>query len=123
MAGARATQYNVQAMISERLAKLETTLRDNDTIPEPTRQELLSLLTGLKAEVTPLLATHGDSAQAIAGSAESAVQASMKREEQPEHAAEAVEGLAASVRQFEATHPRLVEIVDQLALTLSNLGI
>jgi hypothetical protein len=123
MAGARATQYNVQAMISERLAKLETTLQDNNTIPEPTRQELLGLLAGLKAEVTPLLATHGDSAHAITGSAESAVQASIKREEQPEHAAEAVEGLAASVRQFEATHPRLVEIVDQLALTLSNLGI
>lgn len=110
-------------MLSERLAQLETTLRDNATIPEATRQELLGLLAGLKAEVTPLVSTHGESAREITGSAESAVQTSLQREAQPEHAAQAVEGLAASVRQFEATHPRLVEIVDQLALTLSNLGI
>jgi hypothetical protein len=123
MASASLAQYNVGKMISERLAKLEATLRNNATIPEGTRQELLGLLAGLKSEVTPLAATHGESVQDIAGSTESAVQASMKREEQPERAAQAVQGLAASVRQFEATHPRLVEIVDQLALTLSNLGI
>jgi hypothetical protein len=110
-------------MISERLAKLESRLQDSATIPEATRQELLELLAGLKAEVTPLQATHGESARRITGSAEIAVEASMQRDEQPEHAAQAVQGLAASVRQFEATHPRLVAIVDELALTLSNLGI
>jgi hypothetical protein len=107
-------------MIADRLAKLESTLRDNNSIPEATRQELLGLLTGLKTEVAPLLETY---ARDIAGSAEAAVEASIRRDEQPEQAALAVEGLAASVRQFEATHPRLVEIVDQLALTLSNMGI
>ena len=123
LAGTPVAQYNVGKMISERLAKIEAALRDNNAIPEAARQELLGLLAGLKAEVTPLVATHSDSAHQITGSAESAVQATMKREEQPEHAAQAVQGLAASVRQFEATHPRLVEIVDELALTLSNLGI
>jgi hypothetical protein len=110
-------------MISERLAKIETALRNNASIPEGTRQELLVLLAGLRSEVTPLLATHGESAHEIAGSAEAAVHATMKREAEPEQAAQAVDGLAASVREFEVTHPRLVEIVDQLALTLSNLGI
>src|SRR5512140_1648965 len=98
-------------MIADRLAKLESTLRDNTSIPEGTRQELLGLLTGLKTEVAPLLDAQ---ARDIAGSAEAAVAASIKRDEQPEQAAQAVEGLAASVREFEATHPRLVEIVDQL---------
>jgi hypothetical protein len=110
-------------MISERLAQLESRLQNSATIPEATRQELLGLLAGLKAEVTPLVATHGESARRITGSAEIAVEASIQRGEQPEHAAQAVQGLAASVRQFEATHPRLVAIVDELALTLSNLGI
>jgi hypothetical protein len=110
-------------MIAERLAKLESTLRNNANIPEATRQELLDLMTGLKAEVTPLLTTHAATAHEIAGSAEAAVAASVRKEEQPEQAARAVEGLTASVREFEATHPRLVEIVDQLALTLSNMGI
>ena len=110
-------------MISERLAKLEAMLRDSVSIAEVTRQELLDLVAGLKAEVAPLEASHGESAHEIAGNAETAVRASVSREAEPEQAAQAVQGLAASVREFEATHPRLVEIVDQLALTLSNLGI
>jgi hypothetical protein len=110
-------------MITERLAKLESSLRNSTSIPEGTRQELLGLLAGLEAEVAPLLSTHADNASRIAGNAEAAVQASIRRDEQPERATAAVAGLAASVREFEATHPRLVEIVDQLALTLSNLGI
>jgi cell division septum initiation protein DivIVA len=111
-------------MISERLAQLESTLKEHgDSMPEATRRELVDLVAGLRAEVTSLLKTHGENAQRIAGSAEAAVHASVQRDEHPEKAAEAVRGLTASVREFEATHPRLVEIVDQLALTLSNLGI
>jgi hypothetical protein len=110
-------------MISERLATIEAMLRDSANIPEATRRELLDLVAGLKAEVVPLVDTHGETAHEIAGSVEAAVQASVRREEHPEKAAQAVEGLAASVREFEATHPKLVEIVDRLALTLSNMGI
>jgi len=62
--------------------------------------------------VAPLVKTHGESASQITGSADAAVQAAVRREEQPEEAAQAVEGLAASVRDFEASHPRLVQIVD-----------
>ena len=109
--------------IPERIAQIEATLRDSAHIPEATRQELLDLLAGLKAEVAPLIQTHGESASQITGSADAAVQAAVRREEQPEEAAQAVEGLAASVRDFEASHPRLVQIVDRLATTLSNMGI
>jgi hypothetical protein len=110
-------------MLSQRLAKLETTLRNDTSIPQATRQELLELVAALKAEVAPLVDTHGETAHEIAGNAEAAVHAAVRREEEPEQAVQAVEGLAASVREFEATHPRLVEIVDRLALTLSNMGI
>jgi hypothetical protein len=110
-------------MIDERLAKIESTLRAERGIPEATRQELLDLVAGLKVEMTPLLTTHGEDVREIAGSAEAAVQASVQKEIQPEKAEKAVAGLVASVRAFEATHPRLVEVVDELALTLSNLGI
>jgi len=110
-------------MIPERIAQIETTLRNSSNIPDATRQELLDLLAGLKAEVMPLAATHGKTAEQIAGSADAAVQAAVRREEQPAEAAQAVEGLAASVRDFEVSHPKLVQIVDRLAVTLSNMGI
>jgi hypothetical protein len=110
-------------MIPERLAQIEATLRNSANIPEATRLELLDLLAGLRAEVAPLAVTHSATADEITGSADAAVQAAVHRGEEPEKAAQAVEGLAASVRDFEASHPRLVEIVDRLAQTLSNMGI
>jgi hypothetical protein len=110
-------------MIPERIAQIEATLNSAANIPDATRLELLDLLGRLKAEVAPLVATHGESAHQITGHADAAVQAAVRREEQPDAAAQAVEGLAASVRDFEVSHPRLVQIVDRLALTLSNMGI
>ncbi|MEP6669418.1 MAG: DUF4404 family protein [Chthoniobacter sp.] len=109
--------------IPERIAQIEATLRNSANIPEATRQELLDLVARLKVEVAPMAQTHGESVGQIAGSADAAVQAAVRREEQPEEAAQAVEGLAASVRDFEVSHPRLVQIVDRLAVTLSNMGI
>jgi hypothetical protein len=110
-------------MIPERIAQIEATLRNSPNIPDATRQELLDLVARLKTEVAPLVKTHEESVEQIAGSADAAVQAAVRREEQPEEAAQAVEGLAASVRDFEASHPKLVQIVDRLAVTLSNMGI
>jgi hypothetical protein len=110
-------------MISGRFARLEDTLRNDSTIPEATRVELLQLLADLKAEVAPLVDTHEDTAHAIAGSAEAAVTTSMQERNDPALTAGTVASLKASVRAFEGTHPRLVEIVDQLALTLTNLGL
>jgi class 3 adenylate cyclase len=109
-------------MIPEHIARIEATLRNSTNISESTRQELLDLLEGLKAEVAPLAATHRETADQITGSADAAVQAAVHGE-QSEEAAQAVEGLAASVRDFEASHPRLVQIVDRLAVILSNMGI
>jgi plasmid stability protein len=110
-------------MIPDRIAQIEATLRNAANIPDATRQELLDLLASLKAEIAPLAATHGASVEQIAGSADAAVQAAVHREEQPEEAAQAAEGLVASVRDFEASHPQLVQIVDRLAVILSNTGI
>jgi hypothetical protein len=111
------------SMIPERIAQIEATLQNNAQIPEVTRRELLDLLAGLKAEVGPLIETHGQSAQHIVGSAEVATQTAVRRGEEPAQADEALEGLTDSVREFEASHPQLVQVVGRLAHTLSNMGI
>jgi hypothetical protein len=106
-------------MIPERISHLEDILRTAPNIPYGTRRELLTLLAGLKAEVASLADTDAASVEQITGRADAAVTAAIRRES----SAEATEGLAASVRDFEASHPRLVEIVDRLAVILSNTGI
>ena len=111
------------AMSPERIAQIESTLRSNSHIPETTRQELLDLLAGLKTEMSPLAETHGERARHIEGSADAAVLAAVRRGEQPAQADAALTGLTDSVREFEASHPKLVQAVNRLATTLSNMGI
>ena len=110
-------------MISERLAKIEDTILNARNVPEATRKELLGLVAGLKAEVMPLTDSHGETAEASAGSVEPSAISTDGRGEARDKAAQVMAELADSVHAFEATHPRLVELVDQLALTLSNMGI
>jgi len=110
-------------MIQDRIAQIEATLSNAPNIPMETRQELLKLLADLKTEVTPFATTHGAEAQSITQLTDTAVQRATSEQQRSEETAEALEGLASSVRDFEASHPKLVQIVDRLALTLSNMGI
>lgn len=107
-------------MIQDRIAKIETTLANAD-LPPATREELLGLLAELKTEVSGMEAAHGDQAQTITRSADAAFSLASRPEES---AAPAVlDDLRESVAGFEASHPRLVQVVDRIALTLSNMGI
>jgi F0F1-type ATP synthase membrane subunit b/b' len=110
-------------MIQDRIDKIEATLREAQNLPAEMREELLQLLAELKAEVAPLTATHRQEAESIARFADASVHEVVRSERKPEEAANALEGLKASVEGFEASHPRLVEIVDRFAITLSNMGI
>jgi hypothetical protein len=110
-------------MIQDRIARIESTLDNAQNLPPETKETLLALLAELKAEVARLPETHGEDAASIASFADVSVHEATRSERKPEQAAAALDGLAASVRGFEASHPRLVEIVDRFALTLSNMGI
>ena len=110
-------------MIQDRIEKIEATLRDARNLPPETRAELLALLEDLKAEVTPLTKTHAEDVQSIARFADASVHEVTRRELKPALVEAALKGLSHSVKDFEVSHPRLVAVVDRLALTLSNMGI
>jgi hypothetical protein len=110
-------------MIQDRIAKIEAKLHSTEHLSPETRAELLGLLADLKAEVGPLAETHGELAQNITQYTDAAVDQATREDKQADSASEAFEGLTSSVRDFEVSHPRLVQIVDRLALTLSNMGI
>ncbi|HEV7868710.1 MAG TPA: DUF4404 family protein [Chthoniobacteraceae bacterium] len=110
-------------MINERIERIEAAVNDSTSIPESTRRELAALLADLKAEVAPLNETHGADAQSIAGFTDASVHEAMRTEKKPELADAALKGLASSARGFEVSHPRLVAVIDRIALTLSNMGI
>src|SRR4051812_23206640 len=107
-------------MIQDRIAKIEAALADAADLPPAARAELLALLAELKTEVSGLEAAHGDQARSIARSADAAFSLASRPAEADAPAA--LDDLRASVAGFEASHPRLVQVVDRISLTLSNMG-
>lgn len=110
-------------MINDTLSKIEARLQHSDAIAPERRQELLQLIATLKAEVDELSKTHGEQAQSIAGFAEVSTHEATRSEQNPELLDLSLKGLAGSVQGFEESHPRLVQIVNSISTTLSNLGI
>lgn len=110
-------------MIDETIQRIEARLRSAEAMPEPTRAELLSLLKTLKSEVSRLPAGNAEQAQNIARAADVSTEQAVAADRDPASYRGAIDDLAGSVREFEGSHPRLVQIVNNIANTLSGLGI
>jgi len=105
------------------VGKIENRIQAAESINEQRRQELLELVGTLKAEVAELSKTHGEQAQSIAGFTELSTHEATRTEQNPQLLKLSLEGLNSSVGGFEQSHPRLVQIVNAISSTLSNLGI
>jgi hypothetical protein len=111
------------AMIQDTIGKIEAKIQGSEAIKEERRAELLHLLATLKSEVATLSETHGEQAQSIAGFAEVSAHEATRAEQNPRLLELSLEGLSSSVAELEKSHPRLVQIVNAISNTLSNLGI
>ena len=110
-------------MIEDTIGKIEARIEGADSIKEERRRELLQLLGTLKAEVAELSKTHGEQAESIAGFTEISAREATRSEQNPDLLNLSLQGLGSSVEGFEKSHPRLVQIVNAISNTLSNLGI
>jgi hypothetical protein len=110
-------------MIEETIQKIEARIQGSEAIKDDRRRELLELLGTLKSEVADLSTTHGEQAQSIAGFTELSTHEATRTEQNPQLLDLSLQGLASSVKGFEGSHPRLVQIVNSISNTLSNLGI
>lgn len=110
-------------MIEDTVGKIKSRIEAAEAINPERKQELLQLLGTLKSEVAELSKTHGEEAQSIAGFTEISAHEATRAEQNPQLLKLSLEGLAGSVAGFEKSHPRLVQIVNTISNTLSNLGI
>jgi hypothetical protein len=110
-------------MIQDRLDKIEERLKQSKTVKESDKAELLTLLTTLRTEIAGLSQTHHEQAESIAGFAELSTHEATRSEKSPELFNLSIEGLTSSVQGFEASHPKLVGIINTFCTMLSNLGI
>jgi ABC-type transporter Mla subunit MlaD len=110
-------------MIRDTITKIEAKLQQSSAVSPESRQELLELLAQLKTEIGTLAQSDARQAEAIAGHTEFSTQEAISDEKNPEMLQRSLDELSQSVQGFENSHPRLVEIVNRIATTLSNLGI
>ncbi len=110
-------------MIEDRIQKIEARLQESTHIPEPARAELLKLLAALKDEVGTLAKSHEEDARSIARFVDASAHEATRTEKKPKLVEASLNGLTASVETVEASHPKLAEVVNQIATVLSNMGI
>ena len=86
-------------MIENTISEIEAKIRGADTVSDEHKRELLQLLEKLRTEIAT---GQNQNLQPLKSS---------------------VEELRSSVEGFEQSHPKLVQIVNSISNTLSNLGI
>ena len=92
-------------------------------VDEKRKADLLRQLETLHAELDELARTDADRAKTIATFADLSAHEATQPKPHPELLKLSVTGLQKSVQEFEATHPRLVEIVGSLSAILTNVGL
>lgn len=110
-------------MIDDTVSKLEAQLRGAARLSPDRKEELLRLLGTLKAEISELSRTNQEEAQSIAKFAEISTLEATRTAKNQKLQDLSLEGLKSSVEGFEESHPKLVQVVDSISRTLSNLGI
>jgi hypothetical protein len=110
-------------MIEDRIQKIEARLKESPNIPEPARAELLKLLAALKDEVATLAQSHAEDARSIARFVDASAHEATRTEKKPKLIEASLNGLTASVEAIEASHPKLAQVVNQIAVVLSNMGL
>lgn len=110
-------------MLRDTIQKIEDKLANSSSLTPENRAELLRLLATLKAEVSELSQSDAEHAQSIAGFTAISTHEATREERNPELMELSLKGLARSVEGFEESHPKLVQVVNSICTTLSNLGI
>lgn len=110
-------------MIEETIKKIETRIRTASSITKENRTELLNLLGALESEIVKLSQSKSEHAESVAGFIERSTHEATRREKNPELLRLSLAGLEASVKGFEASHPRLVADINCISTVLANMGI
>jgi hypothetical protein len=99
-------------MVEDRIRNIESRVQSSTNLPDPAKAELLDLLAAMRAELQGVQKEHLDRAQESAPP--------------PPHGEsldDALGGITSTVTELEATHPRLAELLNRLAVALANMGI
>lgn len=110
-------------MIKETLSKIESAIAKIQAADGKDKAELVSLLGKLKNELAALPESRMDDARSIAHFTETAAHEVTRSNKSAERKNLSISGIAYSVKGFEASHPQLVEITNEICMLLARMGI
>jgi Domain of unknown function (DUF4404) len=111
------------SMIHEHIEQIQAKVHNAKGIPDETKADLLKLLSELRAEVGVLSETNEEDAHSVARFVAASTHEATRTERKPELLEPALQGLTSSVNGLATSHPQLADIVNRIAVTLSNMGI
>ena len=110
-------------MLEDTLSKIEAAIARIGTMDDKKKTELTALLNKLKAEVKTLPLSQMDNANSMANFAQAAAHEAAREDGNKKLKAISIDGLGQSVKSFEASHPILVDTVNDICLMLSQIGL
>lgn len=110
-------------MTKETMEQIRTRLLQSDSLSAEQRHELLHLVDDLGNEVARLSKTRSEDAESITGFVNLSTREATREARNPQLLETAMQGLSLSIREFETSHPKLVQTVNGISSMLSNLGI
>jgi len=108
-------------MVEDTLKKLEQRLASSESLSDEARDSLRSLVEELRAEIEQI--EDSEQAESIAAFTESSAREALRSAQDEDLLELSMQGLRSSTRSFEASHPKLVTVVNGICQQLSSLGI
>ena len=110
-------------MYKDTIKKIENKLKENKNINPGKKKELLNLLSELTGEIEKLSGTDSEHANSIASYTEISAHEATRNQTNEKLLVHSINGLKTTLEGFEVSHPRLTEVVNSIAVLLSNMGI
>ena len=110
-------------MSEQRIEKSKAAIEAADDIPAEKKAELLESLAKLKPAIAKVSPTHKEDAQSIARLLEASTHEATRKEKRAGALKKVLDELKESIEKFEASHPKLVELVGEYSTRLANMGL
>ena len=110
-------------MLKHTLEKIENKIKSSPNIPDANKLEYLDLLNALNGEINELNKSQKEKAESIKGFTKVSAHEITRDEIDPSLIKISIDGLTSSVKEFEASHPRLVQTVNAICDFLAKIGI
>lgn len=110
-------------MIKETLSRIEAAIARIQSGSSGDKTELVKLLNDLKTELSALPESRQDEARSVGYFTEAAAHEVTRANGSEQLKNLSISGIAYSVKGFEATHPKLVSVANELCMMLARMGI